>query len=191
MNDEKGLIKVARGLGLFGTFWAMRKVFPYMTMGYGYASSAVALDRGERAAGPGTNALDGRPGTRAPHVWMERDGKKISTLDLFGRRFVMLIGKEGGAWITSTHHISALFSLPIDLLTIDDHEAFGIRPTGALLVRPDGIVAWRSKSKGDEAELVRALSLILGRRAPVSADFNSRFNRARVAADTPSSGLFL
>ncbi len=39
-----------------------------------------------------------RPGTRAPHVWLDRDGERISTLDLFGRGFVLLAGPEGGAW---------------------------------------------------------------------------------------------
>src|SRR5215216_2299727 len=33
------------------------------------------------------SALDGRPGTRAPHVWLP-DGR--STLDLFGSEFVVL-----------------------------------------------------------------------------------------------------
>lgn len=168
MNDERGLIKLPVGLGLLGTFWGMRKVFPYMTMGYGYASPAIALEQGEDPPGPGTNALDGRPGTRAPHVWMNRDGKKISSLDLFGRRFVMLVGKNGDAWRAARDHVSALFYLPIDFAEIDDHDAFGIRSSGALLVRPDGIVAFRSKSKCDRTALTQAFSKILGRRAPSS-----------------------
>ncbi len=34
----------------------------------------------------------GRPGSRAPHVFLERDGTRLSTLDLFGRNFVLLAG---------------------------------------------------------------------------------------------------
>src|SRR5581483_1524466 len=32
----------------------------------------------------------GRPGSRAPHVWLERDGRRISMLDLYGRGWVLL-----------------------------------------------------------------------------------------------------
>src|SRR5262245_9519081 len=39
-----------------------------------------------------------RPGHRAPHVWLSRGGERISTIDLFGPRFVLLTGPDGGAW---------------------------------------------------------------------------------------------
>ncbi len=39
-----------------------------------------------------------RPGSRAPHVWLERNGERISTIDLVGNRFVLLTGAQGGAW---------------------------------------------------------------------------------------------
>jgi hypothetical protein len=31
-------------------------------------------------------------------VFLERDGGRLSTLDLFGRNFVLLAGPEGEAW---------------------------------------------------------------------------------------------
>jgi hypothetical protein len=40
-----------------------------------------------------------RPGSRAPHVWLERGGERLSTIDLFGGGFVLLTGAEGGTWI--------------------------------------------------------------------------------------------
>ena len=40
----------------------------------------------------------GRPGTRAPHVVLERGDELISTLDLFGNGFVLLAGPDGGGW---------------------------------------------------------------------------------------------
>src|SRR5438132_9085313 len=38
-----------------------------------------------------------RHGSRAPHYWLERNGERISTLDLFGRNFVLLAGPESKA----------------------------------------------------------------------------------------------
>ena len=38
------------------------------------------------------------PGRRAPHAWLERDGARLSTIDLFGPRFVLLAGRRGDAW---------------------------------------------------------------------------------------------
>ena len=45
----------------------------------------------------------GRPGSRAPHVWLERDGKQVSTIDLAGRTFMLIAGPEGGAWCDAAH----------------------------------------------------------------------------------------
>jgi len=87
----------------------------------------------------------GRPGTRAPHVWLERDGERISTLDLFGRGFVLLAGPEGGAWRDSA-------PAGAEVLVIEDDAfpgAYGITPSGAVLVRPDGFVAWRAASHSE------------------------------------------
>lgn len=81
----------------------------------------------------------GRPGTRAPHVWLDRNGERISTLDLFGRNFVLLAGPE------CTIPIEQLETKP-DIHQISEPaalEAYGISPSGAVLVRPDGFVAWR------------------------------------------------
>ena len=39
-----------------------------------------------------------RPGSRAPHVWLQRGHEQISTIDLFGPHFVLLAGSDGDAW---------------------------------------------------------------------------------------------
>ena len=103
------------------------------------------------SAGRGTKILaisKGRPGTRAPHVWLERNGEKISTLDLFGRNFVLLAGPEGNTW-----HEAA--SAGVDVVQIGHSgiadpdnafsHAYGIEPSGAVLVRPDGFIGWRAE----------------------------------------------
>jgi putative polyketide hydroxylase len=97
-----------------------------------------------------------RPGGRAPHVWLQRGNERISTIDLFGPHFVLLAGRDGGAWRKAAQAIGAS-SPPLLAYTVGDdgelrdpdggfHEAHGIDMTGAVLVRPDGYVAWRSHS---------------------------------------------
>jgi tetracenomycin A2 monooxygenase-dioxygenase len=94
-------------------------------------------------------ALDGRPGTRAPHVWLA-DGR--STLDLFGSEFVVLRPAGGDDWAppgASAHVVDAEGFA----------EAYGLSADEATLVRPDGVVAWRGPA--DRDEITRALATAL------------------------------
>ncbi len=91
----------------------------------------------------------GRPGTRAPHVWIERDGEKISTLDLFGHGFVLLAGSAGTGWRETGRADLEVFVVGEDGIADPENAfpgAYGITSSGAVLVRPDGFVAWRGES---------------------------------------------
>jgi 2-polyprenyl-6-methoxyphenol hydroxylase-like FAD-dependent oxidoreductase len=93
----------------------------------------------------------GQPGTRAPHVAL---GPDRSTLDLFGRGFVLLRGPgaDGPAPEGVDAHVIDADGFP---------QAYGIAPDGASLVRPDGIVGWRSSGTFNRAEAGAALDSIL------------------------------
>jgi 2-polyprenyl-6-methoxyphenol hydroxylase-like FAD-dependent oxidoreductase len=97
--------------------------------------------------------LDGRPGTRAPHVVLP-DGR--STLDLFGSQFVVLRPAGDGVddWAppgVASHVVDA-----------DGFgEAYGLSAGGATLVRPDGVIAWRSRGPAERADVERALATAL------------------------------
>jgi putative polyketide hydroxylase len=108
-----------------------------------------------------------RPGGRAPHVRLTRGDEVISTIDLFGPHFVLLAGRGGDAWRQAALGLSPswppLKSFAIgndeDLVDPDGnwHEVYGVDPDGAVLVRPDGYVAWRSRSGGaNPSEVLRA-----------------------------------
>jgi len=98
-------------------------------------------------------ALGGRPGTRAPHVVLS-DGR--STLDLFGSGFVVLRPAGDGVddWAppgAASHVIDApAFA-----------EDYGLSARGATLVRPDGVIAWRSRGPAGRPEIARALATAL------------------------------
>ncbi len=169
LSGDRGLITVPRRLAGFRLFWAMRKAFPYMTMGYGYASPAVVLEPG-RQPGPGTSTLDGRPGTRVPHVWLMRGVTRVSTLDRIRGRFVLFAGPDADVWYEAAEVAAKMAGVRIECERLDEHRALGLRRDGALLVRPDGIVAWRSASRGSGESLIDAVTQILGHgRAPAVA----------------------
>jgi hypothetical protein len=135
--------------------------------GYQYVSRAIIPEEREL---PEINILgiDGRPGTRVPHVWGEREGQHISSLDLLGRGFVLLAGAQGAAWCEAARALGLeayRIASDGDLAVADTEwqQMAGISETGALLVRPDGFVAWRAVQGIDEpqAELADIMERLL------------------------------
>jgi 2-polyprenyl-6-methoxyphenol hydroxylase-like FAD-dependent oxidoreductase len=128
-------------------------------LGYTYRSPAI-LAEGDASDGDQAGHGDPRltravPGSRAPHLWLQRDGRRRSTLDLFGRDFVLLAGTDGGPWCDAAPaaappgvRLAAYRVGGAELAVPDDSftEAYGISRTGAVLVRPDGFVAWRARA---------------------------------------------
>jgi len=140
-------------------------------LGYLYRSSAIvpAPDDGvaEGQTHEHPSESHGRPGSRAPHMWIQQRGRRMSTLDLFRGPFVLLAGPDGTAWFDAAPQAAARFAgLEVDTHRVVDDgftAAYGISSAGATLVRPDGFVAWRSTSasRDPEAELTRVLTAIL------------------------------
>jgi putative polyketide hydroxylase len=116
-----------------------------------------------------------RPGSRAPHVWLKRGNEEISSIDLFGPRFVLMTGAQGDAWQRAAQGIAVAWPPLITHVIGKDseisdpdghwHAAYGIEPDGAVLVRPDGYVAWRSRSgvANPESTLREVFDRLLGR----------------------------
>lgn len=107
----------------------------------------------------------GLPGTRAPHLIIERQGQQISTLDLYGQQWVLLVGPEGQSWREAGQHIAEQLNMPLgvhqfgaELIDVGGtfQSAYGIIPSGAVLVRPDGMIAWRSQGMRERPEQVLA-----------------------------------
>jgi putative polyketide hydroxylase len=141
-----------------------------LIFGATYASAAVVPDgtAPPAVADPVTEyEPSATPGRRAPHAWLSRNGERISTIDLFGPRFVLLAGRQGRAW---TEAAAALAGPPLvahriggDVEDADGiwHESYDVQADGAVLVRPDGHVAWRSA--GGAAEPAKVLAAALDR----------------------------
>jgi putative polyketide hydroxylase len=129
-----------------------------MIFGASYESSAVIPDGTEpvKVGNPVTDYVPtARPGGRAPHAWLERDGARLSTLDLFGDGFVLLAGPDGAAWKDAALAAAGELAVALSGLTVGAGgdladpagawlDLYGLAPSGAVLVRPDGYVAWRT-----------------------------------------------
>ena len=124
--------------------------------GFQYASAAITPDT---APAPHRWRLDGRPGTRMPHSWVERSGTRVSALDLVTTRLTLLSGAEAAGWCDAAREVASQLGLDLDVLRaghdFDDprdrwQRQAGIAREGALLVRPDGIVAWRAPGRARE-----------------------------------------
>jgi 2-polyprenyl-6-methoxyphenol hydroxylase-like FAD-dependent oxidoreductase len=142
-----------------------------MIFGAAYTSRAIVPDGTEApdVANPITDYVpSARPGARAPHVFFQRDGAQISTIDVVGNGFVLLTARGGRMWAEAACELANDHSLPLKTQTIDDAaftSAYDLDASGAVLVRPDGYVGWRSRAMtGDPARtLLDAISTILGR----------------------------
>jgi 2-polyprenyl-6-methoxyphenol hydroxylase-like FAD-dependent oxidoreductase len=153
----------------------------YPIAGFRYRSHAV-LSEDPAPALPGRIELlerpefTGQPGTRVPHLWVERDGQRISTLDLLDGRFVLLAGPDGAPWCEAAPSAAGALGIELaayhvgsdgDLRDLDDEwqAKMGVPAAGAVLVRPDGFVAWRTGSPASNPEqtLTQVLSSILCR----------------------------
>jgi putative polyketide hydroxylase len=106
-------------------------------------------------------------------MWLVRDGERVSTLDLFGRSFVLLTGSAGGEWCAAVPRVAeACGGVGLECHLVSDPgfiDTYGIDASGAVLVRPDGFVGWRAQAlqPNPVAVLTNALQTML-LRSPVN-----------------------
>ena len=141
-----------------------------MEIGHHYRSTAI-LSEPDDSAQVHTDPFKsrGRPGTRAPHLVLERAGKRLSSHDLYLRNFVLLCGADGEPWVEAVERLASPVLAAERIGTAGGFrdpanafgESYGISSTGAVLVRPDGFVAWRAEAA--VARPQEALANVLGR----------------------------
>jgi putative polyketide hydroxylase len=137
-----------------------------ISLGYRYRSDAIRSE--DLKTSPiDPSALNGQPGTRAPHVAISNGGKWMSSLDLYRSHPVLIVGPRGHHWLDTGAQLATEFRLDIHHIGADADstaevflQAHGISETGALLIRPDGFVAWRALSQ--EASPIEELADALG-----------------------------
>jgi 2,4-dichlorophenol 6-monooxygenase len=136
-----------------------------LQLGYVYDQGAL-LDDGSAKPAPSNPVRElvptSRPGARLPHGWIERDGRRISTLDLVSYDgLTLLVGPRGGAWLDAARGIEPSPQIVRIGSDVDDRDGWWTKiaemeADGALLVRPDQHVAFRSRrSVANPGEMLR------------------------------------
>ncbi|MFD9967439.1 aklavinone 12-hydroxylase RdmE [Streptomyces sp. NPDC059017] len=143
-------------------------------LGFRYRSNAVLVDDGDPHRVESPARPSGRPGFRMPHVWVRRAGQRISTVDLFGSGWLLITGEDGAGWTEWALGAGDELGVPVQVhglaTDLSDPggelaERFGIGTGGASLIRPDGVVAWRTATSPDDpaATLRDVLARVLSR----------------------------
>ena len=168
--NEKGLISVKRNLPIIRGW--LRRIPLISGHGYCYASRAICEEDTTPLGGlswrPWTLpslflSIDGRPGRRAPHIWVTHQGKSVSTLDLLGKSFVLLTGADGSFWSDAARDTSSALGIDIVAYCVGSEgglvakngefeSAAGISSQGAILVRPDDFVVWRERRQPSDPQ---------------------------------------
>jgi hypothetical protein len=122
-------------------------------LGYRYEGSPIVVPDGtpEPEDTVSTYTQTARPGHRAPHAWL-KDGR--STLDLFGRGFVLLRFGSKPALADGLKQAALDRRVPLEIVDIDDAAIAKSYENRLVLVRPDGHVAWRADAEPGSPEAV-------------------------------------
>ncbi|WP_165347197.1 FAD-dependent oxidoreductase [Gottfriedia acidiceleris] len=135
-----------------------------ISLAYHYKSLAIIQDE-KQDLSVDSLILDGRPGTRAPHLWLDPESNQKSILDIFGRQFVLLTSEQGNPWRIGARQVSETLGTSIDSYMIDSKNVskdtletflklYGITELGAVLVRPDGFIGWSSAGMQENTEQI-------------------------------------
>lgn len=142
-----------------------------MAFGLRYRSTAVLGGKTGLPLARRPEEWLGEPGTRVRHLWVVRDGDRLSTVDLLQWGWVVLT--EDARWREAGERAAAELGLALEVVVFGDDVrteepgsfgiSHGIGATGAVLARPDGYIGWRSVEfpYGDPAAtLIEALGAV-------------------------------
>lgn len=155
-----------------------------MDLGFAYEQGALVPDGSDPPPSDPrqqTYTPSTRPGRRLPHAWVEHKGKALSTQDILGSAgdFLLITDQSGTPWVEAAQAAAKAKKLglrvarivqPLERKAEEDEycdvdqewaKVKDFKTGGAILVRPDSLVAWRSSGPGDGAELVKAIEKIL------------------------------
>jgi len=158
------------------------QIFPdeAMELGQLYRSRSVIGAGDELPAARSPEQWAGQPGTRAPHVWVQAGEAVVSSVELLQQGWSIVAADPAwshaardasaqtrvrlGCWLLGARADGAETLLPppgsahaLAPWAADVLARFGVQPSGAALIRPDGYVAWRSEQGPARDSLAAAL----------------------------------
>jgi 2,4-dichlorophenol 6-monooxygenase len=164
-DTDDGATRRARLDGYFATL-RMEFQCADIDLGFEYADGPAVVADGTAAPPRDPVGFEyvptARPGHRLPHAWLERFGTHLGTHELLRPgRFLVLAGDAGEAWCVAAEDLAAA-GVAIDAWRIGPGAELrdrygewaavrGHGEDGAVLVRPDGHVAFRAASAHPDA----------------------------------------
>ncbi|QIM68716.1 FAD binding domain-containing protein [Basfia succiniciproducens] len=127
-------------------------------------SSAVVADTKNLPAAAEIADWAGQAGTRAPHIFLTYQNNTLSSLDLWGSEFVLLSPAD-----ECLVQAQLLGIKTVDIKEVDFPQQhsfatlFGVQENGAVLVRPDGIIAWQCQNSSQIVGLEKVITQILAK----------------------------
>ena len=115
-------------------------------------------------AGEDLHPAQPKTGSRVPHAWLaakgtahstlEAEGTAHSTLDLCRDAFALIVGPRAEGWAQGVAREAVLRGMPMRIWAFENlggtadawRASMGLDADGAVLVRPDGHIAWLSSS---------------------------------------------
>lgn len=109
------------------------------------------------------------PGSRAPHVWINNDdmresGKSKSLYDHFEvDTFTLLCSESGQSWAEAADKLNKLYPLKVVVLPTETEflSKYKIHNSGAVVVRPDGMIGWKALNDTEVGALEVMLKKLL------------------------------
>ncbi|BCJ47983.1 FAD-dependent oxidoreductase [Actinoplanes ianthinogenes] len=160
---EQGVIRYLQRSGLDPEVAARHHPEATVLFGHRYRSAAVLTEDDDPAVVEDPRQASGRPGTRAAYLPLRLGDREVSLADLADRDFLLVAAPGGQAWLDAPADVPlARYLVGSDLADDGQFPArYGVGDTGAVLIRPDGFVAWRATELAeDPAATLRA---VLGR----------------------------
>lgn len=144
-----------------------------LEMGFAYPNGTLLADGSTPSSGDPLGQVyhpTTCPGHRLPHAWLEHAGERRSTHDIVGTgdAFALITGSRGRAWVAAAAEVAEKLSINIATAQIGTthRDVDGqwaavceIDEHGAVLVRPDNHVAWRSLAGNDQPVLALAAAI--------------------------------
>ncbi|GAA1888731.1 FAD-dependent oxidoreductase [Williamsia serinedens] len=152
-------------------------------LGQFYSSGAIVSDGTAPVPQSGREDADlfhvmcTSPGAHLPHAWVGDNTRRMAMMDLAPySRWTLITGLTGGAWADAATAVAGELGVPLEAVVIgpgcavtdlyyDWAKLREVDESGAILVRPDKHIAWRSHDLPDDptAALSSAMRTVLGR----------------------------
>ncbi|MCM2387230.1 FAD-dependent monooxygenase [Streptomyces albipurpureus] len=158
---EQSVIRYLQRSGLDEAAAARHRPETTVLFGHVYRSVAVLGEEGPDDGAPVEDPTvpSGRPGTRAPQLSLLRDGRSVPLHDLLDGGFWLLAGPAGADWEAAAARVRVTAGVEIMFHRVGEGDppevterffkAYGVGSGGAVLIRPDGFIAWRARELPD------------------------------------------